>query len=181
MWISLTAQDSWGIRENGQRDRTTRGLVDVTEQSGLGDLAVSNVPYGCDKRVLAQGHNAGRHGEAFQQGEEPVDASVVAEAVDLRKVERQVLCLDAVQDLGLSLRDHLVVIPCRGISVSVGNVSGGSAVICTGTIVGIGSGTSSPSRTCRRQFHRGPRLTSRRRAASANDAPSRSTSPTIRS
>ena len=95
--------DRRGIRSDGQGDRAACGLIDVAEQAGLGDLAAGDVPCGRDEGVLAQGHDAGRHGEAFQQGEEPVAAGVVAEAVDLRDVEREVVCLDAVQDLGLGL------------------------------------------------------------------------------
>jgi hypothetical protein len=42
-------------------------------------------------------------------------------------------------------------------------------------------GASEPRRTCRRQFHNKPRLTSCRRATSAKHAPPSSTSATIRS
>lgn len=46
--------------------------------------------------------------ETVKEGEEPFATAVVAEAVDLREVERQVVCLESVQDACFGLRDHLM-------------------------------------------------------------------------
>jgi hypothetical protein len=68
-----------------------------------------------------------------------------------------------------------------GVITNGGIGDGGSAVICTGVNMGAASETSAPRRTCLRQFHNRPRLTSCRRATSAKQAPGCSTAATIRS
>ena len=96
------------VRRHRQADRAAGRLVDVAEQLGLGDLAPDDIPGGGDEGLLAQRGDAGGRGEAIEEGEEPVRAAVVAEAVDLREVQRQVVGQDPMQHLGLGPRDGVV-------------------------------------------------------------------------
>src|SRR6188472_1054116 len=63
---------------------------------------------GRDESLLAQDRDTARRRETIQEGEEPVAAAVLTEAVDFWEVERKVVGQDAVQDLGLSSRDRFV-------------------------------------------------------------------------
>ncbi len=72
------------------------------------ELAADYVPGGPDERLLAERGDGGGHREAVQEGEEPLAARAVEEALGLREVERKVVGLDAVQDLRLGPRDRLV-------------------------------------------------------------------------
>lgn len=109
--------DGWCIGRDRQGDRGLGGVVDVAEQTGLGDLAAGDVPGGGDEGLLAEGGDAGRHGKTLEKGEEPVAAGVVPEAVNLWEVERQVVRLDAVENLGLALETTSWVIDSSWMSL----------------------------------------------------------------
>ena len=96
------------IWRHRQADRAAGRLVDVAEQLRLGDLAPDDIPGGGDEGLLAQRGDAGGRGEAIEEGEEPVRAAVVPEAVDLREIQRQVVGQDPMQHLGLGPRDGVV-------------------------------------------------------------------------
>ena len=49
-----------------------------------------------------------RRREGIEQGEEPVTAAIASEALDLGKVQRQIVSEDPVLDLGLGLGDGLM-------------------------------------------------------------------------
>jgi hypothetical protein len=82
-------------------DRGLRRLVDVAEQALLRDLAPGHVPGGGDKRLPAQDRDAGGRGKAVEEGEEPVAAAVVPEALGLGEAQGQIVGQDAVEHVGL--------------------------------------------------------------------------------
>jgi hypothetical protein len=102
------ASASGAIGSARQRDRARRGVIDVGEQPRLRHFPADDVPGRRDERFLAERGDAGWCRKAIEEGEEPFAAAVVAKALDLRKVQRQVMGQEAVQDLGLGLGDRLV-------------------------------------------------------------------------
>ena len=100
--------DGRSIRGDRQGDRALGRLVNVAEQACLANLAVGEVPGGCDKGPLAEGSDAGRYREALEEGEGPVAAGVVPEPLDFGEVERQVVGLQAMERLGLGLGHYLM-------------------------------------------------------------------------
>ena len=93
----------------------------------------------------------------------------------------------------LASRPTRIVVPSTSAisietSVADGDLAGrggsaaiGSGISWTGRNCTPAAGASAPLRTCRRQFHSSPRLTSCRRATSAKHAPGTSSSATMRS
>jgi hypothetical protein len=100
--------DGWCIEQSGQCDGRLGCLVDIGQQPGLGHLAAHHRPGSLDERRLIHDSDAGMCGEHLKEREEPVAAAVLAEAFDLRKIQRQVMGWKPVQDLGLGTRDRFV-------------------------------------------------------------------------
>src|SRR5215211_5924235 len=85
------------IWRNRQTNRALRRLVDVPEQAFLRDLATDDIPAYRNEPLFAQGRDVGRRRKALEESEEPLAAAVLAKAVDLGEVERQMVSEDAVE------------------------------------------------------------------------------------
>ena len=84
------------IKRHRQPDRGLRCLTDIPEQPRLGDFSTDDIPGGLDEGVMVEGGDDRRCRNTVKEGEEPFAAAVVAEAFDLRELERQVVRLESV-------------------------------------------------------------------------------------
>ena len=104
----LVHGNSSGIVSHRQSGRGAGRVVNIGQESGFADLAPHQVPDGSDERLLAQGGHRARRRELMEETEEPLRTGVVAEAVHLGKIQRQIVGLQTMQDFGLVLRDRLM-------------------------------------------------------------------------
>ncbi|ESY06834.1 hypothetical protein X753_13845 [Mesorhizobium sp. LNJC399B00] len=78
------------IKWQRQSDRWARRLEHPSE-SRLADLAADDIPSCCHKLLLRQRRDACWGRKGIEEGKEPIAAAVPPEAIDLGKIQRQVV------------------------------------------------------------------------------------------
>src|SRR5262245_35590128 len=92
-------RDGRGLKPYRQSYGGSRRLVDIGQQTCLGDLAADQVPRGLHKYIPGQGGDAGRRGKLLEQRQEPIAARVALEPLSLGRSEEHTSELQSLRHL----------------------------------------------------------------------------------